>query len=138
MFCSANVTIYFSPIFYYFWIYDGMRIHRIHKAEIVPTRASPLRHSVRLSFSDEIISQSYINPLRDSRKRGLAITRWFIFLYFGEFEWEIPIRHYPIRDSSCQFSNNLKFKTYETIIIYFICISRTKFIPIFRHIIYII
>jgi hypothetical protein len=74
MLSTANIAIHFSPIFHDGRIDDGLGIFWIHIPQIIPARTSPLRHRVGLSFSNEIISESYIDPIRNSRKRGLSIT----------------------------------------------------------------
>ena len=118
MLCSANVAIHLSPVLHQIRIYEVFVIFWIHKPQIIPARSCPLWHRIGLALPCEITRKSNIHKIRNKYEWTIAITCWFVVLYFWELEWEIVITYYlsvkSVIDFGNNFSSNNKFANFIT------------------------
>lgn len=77
---STHIFIDILPIIQCIWTRQCIWIRIIHITKIIPTRSSPLWHRIRLTFSMEVFSEFYIEPIWNGCKWRLPIPCWFVFL----------------------------------------------------------
>ena len=94
VFRAADVEIHRHPVFFLRRIDHGGIVFRIDVAQVVPARAGPLRHGIRLAPRGAAAGRAgRPEPVGRARQRGLAVGRRAVVLHFGQAHGQVFFRH---------------------------------------------